>query len=60
VDLPLEDQSAGTLRFAEAVLEAFAGIDDLILVGHSFAGLITPLVAAQRFEHSDLLPVGLF
>ena len=48
VDLALEDQSAGTTRFAEAVLEAFAGIDDLILVGHSFAGLITPLVAAQR------------
>jgi pimeloyl-ACP methyl ester carboxylesterase len=48
VDLPLEEQSAGALRFAEAVLDAFAGIDELVLVGHSFAGLITPLVAARR------------
>jgi pimeloyl-ACP methyl ester carboxylesterase len=61
VDLPLEDQSAGAARFAEAVLDAFAGIDNLVLVGHSFAGVITPLVAARRpverlvFIHS-LLP----
>jgi pimeloyl-ACP methyl ester carboxylesterase len=61
MDLPLEDQSAGAARFAEAVLDAFAGIDELVLVGHSFAGLITPLVAARRsterlvFIHS-LLP----
>src|SRR3982751_4148469 len=48
VDLPLDDQSAGAARFAKAVLEAFDGIGDLILVGHSLAGLIIPLVAAQR------------
>src|SRR5215217_9603996 len=48
VDLPLEDQSAGATDFTEAVLEAFDGIDDLILVGHSLAGLIIPLVAAPR------------
>ena len=48
MDLPLEDQSAGATHFAEAVLEAFDGLDDLILVGHSLAGLIIPLVAAQR------------
>jgi pimeloyl-ACP methyl ester carboxylesterase len=48
VDLTLEDQSAGAAHFAEAVLEAFDRIDDLILVGHSLAGLIIPLVAAQR------------
>src|SRR5262245_61958061 len=48
VDLPLEDQSAGAARFADAVFDAFAGIDELVLVRHSFAGLITPLVASQR------------
>jgi pimeloyl-ACP methyl ester carboxylesterase len=48
VDLPLEDQAAGAARFAEAALDAFAGIDQLVLVGHSFAGLVIPLVAAQR------------
>ncbi|MBX6313503.1 MAG: alpha/beta hydrolase [Isosphaeraceae bacterium] len=65
VDLPFEDQSAGAARFAEAVLDAFAGIEDLVLVGHSFAGLITPLVAARRpvqrliFIHSLLPRPGL-
>ena len=48
VDLPLENQSAGAAHFAEAVLAAFDEIDDLILVGHSLAGLIVPLVAEQR------------
>ncbi len=48
VDLPLDDRSAGALDFADMVLEAFAGFDDLILVGHSMSGLIIPLVAAYR------------
>ena len=48
VDLPLEDRSAGAAHLAEAVLEAFDAIDELILVGHSLAGLIIPLVAAQQ------------
>jgi pimeloyl-ACP methyl ester carboxylesterase len=48
VDLTLEDQAAGAMRCAEVVAQAFATIDDLVLVGHSIAGLIVPLVAAQR------------
>ena len=48
VDLPLEDQSAGADRLAEIVLKAFAGIEDLILVGNSMSGLIIPAVAARR------------
>lgn len=48
VDLPLHDQSAGAGRFAEIVVDAFAGIDDLILVGHSMSGLIIPVVASHR------------
>lgn len=49
VDLPCEDPDAGASRYAEVALEAFAGVDDdLVLVGHSLAGLTIPLVAAAR------------
>jgi pimeloyl-ACP methyl ester carboxylesterase len=48
VDLPLHDQSAGASRFAELVIEAFAGLNDLVLVGHSISGLIIPLVASRQ------------
>ena len=48
VDLTPDDQAGGAARCAEAVCRAFAEIDDLVLVGHSIAGLITPLVAVAR------------
>jgi pimeloyl-ACP methyl ester carboxylesterase len=48
VDLTPEDQSAGAARCAEVISQAFADHADLVLVGHSIAGLIIPLVAAQR------------
>jgi hypothetical protein len=48
VDLAPEDQAAGAARCADVVSQAFAAIDDLLLVGHSLAGLIIPLVAAWR------------
>ena len=48
VDLTTEDQSAGAAHCAELLSETFAAIDDLVLVGHSLAGLIIPLLAAKR------------
>ena len=48
VDLAPENLRAGAARCAELVSDAFAAIDDLVLVGHSIAGLIVPLVATQR------------
>src|SRR6059058_5082887 len=47
MDLPCDDPEAGNARCAEVVTDAIrdAG-DDLILVGHSLAGLAVPLVAA--------------
>jgi pimeloyl-ACP methyl ester carboxylesterase len=48
IDLPKEDPAAGNVRNAEVILDALAGRDDVILVGHSLAGLTVPLVAAQR------------
>jgi hypothetical protein len=49
MDLPCDDPAAGNARYAEVVVEAIrdAG-DDVIVVGHSLAGLALPLVAAAR------------
>jgi pimeloyl-ACP methyl ester carboxylesterase len=49
VDLPCEDPAAGALRYADTVVEALDGIsEDVVLVGHSLAGLVVPLVAQRR------------
>jgi pimeloyl-ACP methyl ester carboxylesterase len=48
VDLPLNDPTTGASGFTDMVLEAFAGVHDLLLVGHSISGLIIPIVAARR------------
>jgi hypothetical protein len=48
MDLPCEDQTAGTERYAEIVDRALPAASDLVLVGHSLAGLTIPLVAARR------------
>jgi pimeloyl-ACP methyl ester carboxylesterase len=49
VDLSPDDSAAGACRCAEIVAGAFAAMpDDLVLVGHSIAGLFLPLVAARR------------
>jgi pimeloyl-ACP methyl ester carboxylesterase len=49
VDLPTEGRSAGNVRYAEIVAESLSGLeDDVVVVGHSLAGLTIPLVAALR------------
>jgi pimeloyl-ACP methyl ester carboxylesterase len=49
VDLPIEDPAAGLTRYAEIVADALSEADDdVILVGHSFAGSTIPLVTRQR------------
>ena len=44
-DLPITDPAAGAVAYADAVLAALPG-DEVVLVVHSLAGLIAPLVAA--------------
>jgi pimeloyl-ACP methyl ester carboxylesterase len=47
MDLPSEDPEAGAERYAAAVTAAIPeGVKDVVLVGHSMAGLTIPLVAA--------------
>jgi pimeloyl-ACP methyl ester carboxylesterase len=49
VELPCEDRSAGASEYAAAALKAFAAADDdLVVVGHSLAGLTIPLLAQAR------------
>jgi thioesterase domain-containing protein len=49
VDLPCEDPDAGATAYADVVVRALAAVDDdVVLVGHSLAGLTIPLVAAAR------------
>jgi Alpha/beta hydrolase family len=48
MDLPNEDSGAGAERYAEVVESAIPpGATDLLLVGHSLAGLTIPIVASH-------------
>jgi hypothetical protein len=50
VNLPIDDPDRGVPDYAATAAQAFAGIDDLVVVGHSLAGRVIPFVA-------ELLPV---
>lgn len=47
VDLPIGDPNAGISDHAAFVADAADGSDDLILVGHSMAGLVLPAVPSR-------------
>src|SRR5438876_3177977 len=47
-DLPIDDASAGLDDYAREVVRALSGHDDVVLVGHSLASLVIPLVAERR------------
>lgn len=48
VDLPCEDVFAGCADYARVVVDAIEGEGEVVVVGHSLAGLTIPLVAAAR------------
>jgi pimeloyl-ACP methyl ester carboxylesterase len=48
MDLPCDDGEAGFDMYADVVCDAIEGRDEVVLVGHSLAGLTVPLVAARR------------
>lgn len=49
MNLPIEDASASLSQFADVVLQALPKTDDdIVLVGHSMAGTVIPLVAEAR------------
>jgi pimeloyl-ACP methyl ester carboxylesterase len=47
-DLPCEDVDAGVHEYAQIVAGALGDAEDVVLVGHSLAGLAVPLVPALR------------
>src|ERR687883_1329753 len=47
VDLPADDDSAGLLEYADAVVGAIGDRADLVLVAQSFGGFTAPLVCEQ-------------
>ncbi|MCU1615619.1 MAG: alpha/beta hydrolase [Frankiales bacterium] len=48
VDLPVDDPNCGVLDYAAAAARAWAGIDDLVVVGHSLGGRVIPFIAELR------------
>src|SRR5271165_268945 len=49
-DVPMDDASAGASDWADVIVEAIADVghrDDVLLVGHSLAGLAVPIVGAR-------------
>jgi pimeloyl-ACP methyl ester carboxylesterase len=48
VDLPISDPGLGAADYAEVVGRATDGLAEPVLVAHSMAGLVAPLVAAAR------------
>jgi pimeloyl-ACP methyl ester carboxylesterase len=48
MDLPISDPTLGAADYARVVENALDAKDEPILVGHSMAGLVIPLVAANR------------
>src|SRR5919204_4007746 len=48
IDLLPEHLAAGAAHCADRIHQAFSGCSDLVLVGHSLAGLLIPLVATRR------------
>jgi pimeloyl-ACP methyl ester carboxylesterase len=47
VDLPIEDPANGVGEYADAVVEACAGRPNLVVVAHSWGGLVAPIVASR-------------
>jgi pimeloyl-ACP methyl ester carboxylesterase len=48
VDLPTSDPGLGARAYADVVLKAIEPLSKPVLVGHSMAGLVTPIVAAEQ------------
>lgn len=47
IDLPLEDDSAGPVEYAHAVIAAVGAARQVVVVGHSFGGFTAPIVAEE-------------
>lgn len=55
VDLPADDASADLWTYADAVVDALADRDEVVVVAHSFGAFTAPLVCARRSVSSLIL-----
>jgi pimeloyl-ACP methyl ester carboxylesterase len=58
-DLPVEDDSAGLLDYAHAVVTAIGDRRNPIVVAHSFGGYVAPIVCAQVTAPLMVLVAGM-
>ena len=59
VDLPVEDDSAGLLEYAEAVVTAIGGRAAPVVVAQSFAGYVAPIVCDRIPARLMVLVAGM-
>lgn len=59
VDLPIEDDTIGISEYADAVAAACAGRPRLVVVGHSFGGLVAPVVCSRVETELLVLVAGM-
>ena len=59
VDLPCEQESAGWWAYADAVVDAVAAREDVIVVGHSLGGFTAPLVCSRIQADVQILLCGM-
>jgi hypothetical protein len=45
IDLPADEPNAGIERYADVVCQAIEGLPEVVVVAHSLAGLVAPVVA---------------
>ncbi|MFE0028438.1 alpha/beta hydrolase [Amycolatopsis sp. NPDC059021] len=58
-DLPIEDDSAGLAEYTDAVVTAVGDREDIVVVGHSFGGIVAPLVAERLSAKVLVLLAGM-
>src|SRR5262245_3245220 len=47
MDLPIDDDSAGLVDYADVVVEAIGGRRNLVVVAQSFGGYVAPIVCGR-------------
>ena len=58
-DLPCDDDSADLGDYADSVVDAIRGRDDLVVVGQSYGGFTAPLVADRLHAQALVLVAGM-
>lgn len=58
-DLPIEDDTAGLLRYADVVVEAIGDRRDVMVVGQSFGAYVAPIVAESIGARLIVLVAGM-